>query len=349
MSTSPSPSPKLVLVTGANGYLASATVQHFLEHGYHVRGTVRSLHKAEGLKAALYPQYESALSFVVIDDMTRAGVYEQAGALDGVDAVCHVASPVPDISSIGPAASTTTDVDWVRDMVNPARDGTLTILRAASKYPRISHISITSSVAAMQGMEKRSTPETASTLLTEADWNTAKADDAANRTNPLAAYFASKTVAEQAAWSYVKHEEPHYVVATFCPPFFMGPAGGHASSAKEFGSSLGLVYTLTLGQPPAYSPNGSFINVRDIAQAFRLVIEKPLAQSERFLLAAGAQTTTELVAFATSGDPSVLKDIETQLDTNKVRRVLGWVPRSKHDTFVDMLRYLKEQEKHFIS
>ena len=346
MSTSPSPSPKLVLVTGANGYLASATVQHFLEHGYHVRGTVRSLSKAEGLKAALYPQYQSALSFVVIDDMTRAGVYEQAGALDGVDAVCHVASPLPDATTMGPPAPGA-DIDFVRDMVTPAREGTLTILRAASKYPRISHISITSSTAACQGIETLGKPESASTLLTEADWNTATANDEANRTNVVVAYFASKTVAERAAWAYMQDEMPHYIIATFCPPFFVGPAGSHASSAKEFGSSLAVFYALTLGQPAIFPLDGSFIDVRDIAQAFRLVMEKPLAQSERFLLSAGAQTTTELAEFATSGDPSVLKDTATGVDTSKVRRELGWVPRSKQDTFVDMLRYLKEQEKHF--
>ena len=45
-----SSTPKLVLVTGANGYLGSAVVQHCLEHGYHVRGTVRSQAKAEGVK-----------------------------------------------------------------------------------------------------------------------------------------------------------------------------------------------------------------------------------------------------------------------------------------------------------
>ena len=342
-----STSPKLVLVTGANGYLASATVQHFLEHGYHVRGTVRSLHKAEGLKAALYPQYESALSFVVIDDMTRAGVYEQAGALDGVDAVCHVASPVPDISSIGPAASTTTDVDWVRDMVNPARDGTLTILRAASKYPRVSHISITSSVAAVVGLEALSDPNNSAKALTEADWNTAKADDEANSTNAFAAYFASKTVAEQAAWSYIKEVQPHYVIATFCPPIFLGPAGIRASSAKEFGSSLGVFHTLTLGQAVAFPLDGSFIDVRDIAQAFRLVIEKPLKQSERFLLAAGAQTAVEIAEFAKAGDPSVLQEKPTGISTSKVRQLLGWVPKTKKETFVDTRTYIKEQEKHF--
>ena len=341
-----STSPKLVLVTGANGYLASATVQHFLEHGYHVRGTVRSLSKAEGLKAALYPQYQSALSFVVIDDMTRAGVYEQAGALDGVDAVCHVASPLPDLSSLGPPAPGA-DVDWVRDMVNPARDGTLTILRAASKYPRVSHISITSSVAAVHGIESLGDPNFSAKQLTEADWNTAKADDEANRTNAFAAYYASKTVAEQAAWSYIKEVQPHYVIATFCPPFFLGPAGIKASSAKEFGSSLGLFYSLTLGQPPAFPLDGSFVDVRDISQAFRLVIEKPLKQSERFLLAAGAHTAVEMTTFAKAGDPSVLQEKPTGYLTSKVRRELGWVPRSKQDTFVDMRRYLKEQEKHF--
>ena len=37
----------LVLVTGANGYLAAHVVQQLLESGYRVRGTVRNPNDAE--------------------------------------------------------------------------------------------------------------------------------------------------------------------------------------------------------------------------------------------------------------------------------------------------------------
>ena len=84
---------KTVLVTGINGYLASVVAQHFLEHGYNVRGTVRSLSKTAAISAALNPLYASSLSFVEILDMTNADLYDKSKALEGVDVVCHVASP----------------------------------------------------------------------------------------------------------------------------------------------------------------------------------------------------------------------------------------------------------------
>jgi nucleoside-diphosphate-sugar epimerase len=337
--------PKTVLVTGANGYLASAVILHFLEHGYNVRGTVRSLSKTEGLKGYLYPKYQSSLSFVVIEDMTKDGAYEQAGALDGVDAVCHVASPVPDLAALSPPDGTK-DIDWVRDMVQPAIQGTLTILRAASKFPRVTHVNIMSSSAAVIGLAVRS-DQTAPGCITEADWNSAKAEDADNKLNAWAAYFASKAEAERAAWSYVEETKPHYTIATFCAPFFFGPAAVKAKTPQDFGSSLGVFYRLMIGEIPLFDLNGSFIDVRDIGKAFRLVIEKPLTEHGRFLLTGGAHTADELVAFAKTLDPSVLEDRASKFNTKKAREVLGWTPRPKKETFVDMAAYLKEAEKGF--
>ena len=83
----------------------------------------------------------------------------------------------------------------------------------------------------------------------------------------------------------------------------------------------------------------------DIAQAFRLVIEKPMQQHERFVLSAGSQTMNEVVAFAKSGDPELLHERPTNFHTDKVRQILGWQPKTKKQTFVDMREYLKEAEK----
>ena len=339
-------SSKTVLVTGANGYLGSAVLLHFLERGYTVRGTVRSLDKADGVKAYLLPKYASSLSFVVIEDMTKDGVYEQAGALDGVDAICHVASPVPDLESLGPAAPGA-DVDWVRDIVEPAIQGTLAILHAASKSPQVTHVAITSSVAAVLGLTDIAQRTPQSRLLTDAEWNSARKDDEANHTNAFAAYFAAKTEAELAAWRYVEEERPHYTVATFCPPFFFGPQAVKVSKGKELRSSLSLFYMLMQGQDSPVPLNDNFIDVRDIAEAFRLTFETPLKEHQRFLLAAGFTTQEELVAFAKTLDPSPLQDMPAGLDVTKAKQLLGWKPRGKKETFVDMAAYLKEQEKGF--
>lgn len=332
---------KTVLVTGANGYLASAVVQHFLEHGYKVRGTVRSLSKADVVKAALVPKYASSLTFVEVADMTKEGVYEEARVLDDVDIVCHVASPLPKLGgSPGDAPP-----NYVRDLIQPAVNGTLNILKSAAKYSQITHVIVTSSTAALRGPGQEG-PD--APFVTEANWNPSTRNDADVNSNPMVGYYTSKAEAERALWQYVEVAKPHYVVATFCPPMFFGPAGLKAESAEDFGSSLGLFYALTKGAPAPFPLDGSWVDVRDIAQAHRLVVELPLTTSERFILANGSHTNDELVEFAKTGDTSVLKETAPiNLDTAKVRRVLGWKSRSKKETLVDMLEYVRAQESNF--
>lgn len=76
-------------MTGSTGFIGAHIVDNLLARGFSVRGATRSAQKGEHMKAAR-PQYASKLDFVVVDDFTRTGVFESA--MDGIDAVIHVAS-----------------------------------------------------------------------------------------------------------------------------------------------------------------------------------------------------------------------------------------------------------------
>jgi len=67
----------LVLVTGANGYIAAKTVEAFLEAGWSVRGTVRSLRSAKPVGDAL-SQYADRLTFAEVPDITVPGAFDEA-------------------------------------------------------------------------------------------------------------------------------------------------------------------------------------------------------------------------------------------------------------------------------
>ena len=83
-------SPAKVLVTGANGYLAVWVVKKYLEAGYSVRGTVRSLSKSAFLTEK-FSDYGDRFELVVVNDITKGGAFDEA--VKGVDVIAHTASP----------------------------------------------------------------------------------------------------------------------------------------------------------------------------------------------------------------------------------------------------------------
>lgn len=68
-----------VLVTGANGFLAIHVVKAFLEHGYSVRGTVRS--EAKGLHLhKIFSSYGDKFETFIVEDITQVDRFTVSGA-----------------------------------------------------------------------------------------------------------------------------------------------------------------------------------------------------------------------------------------------------------------------------
>lgn len=109
-----------VLVTGGTGYVAGWCVAELLKRGYDVRTTLRDASRGAAVTRAVATEADPAgrLSFAVADLTADEGWKE---AMRGVTYVLHVASPLG-------AGS-----DPNADLVTPARDGTLRILRAATE------------------------------------------------------------------------------------------------------------------------------------------------------------------------------------------------------------------------
>lgn len=121
----------LIFITGATGFIGSATAVEALKTGYRLRVCHR---KPPDQLQILLSDYTDRVEFVSISDLTNE--IEFSGKLDGVDHVLHLASPLPH----------TTDKDAYFD---PAVKGTLALLRAAAKVPSIKKFVITWSIAAL--------------------------------------------------------------------------------------------------------------------------------------------------------------------------------------------------------
>jgi dihydroflavonol-4-reductase len=193
-----------VLVTGGTGFLGTRLIAQLLQAGYAVRATVRALGREGELRQAL----ERAGAGSDVDlELTVADLSADDGwadAVSGVRYVLHVASPFP------PAMPKDDD-----EVIVPARDGALRVLRAARDVG-VQRVVMTSSFAAVGYGHAPSEQE-----FTEKDWTNIDA--------PLGAYIRSKAVAERAAWDFMpgpSRGDPPEALSGGLPEFSLPIRGG---------------------------------------------------------------------------------------------------------------------------
>ena len=237
------PNSTKILVTGANGFVASHIVLEALKLGYHVRGTVRNAEKAEATKDLFqnHPKY----SVVVVSDFATA-LTEIEHAVDGVESMIHVASD----TSFSPDPT---------KVIPPVVNGILNVLRAAAQEPKVKRFTLTSSSVSVIWQKAGGTPEN---TITVDSWNDESVEKAWRKPGPdgwptdqsAEVYCASKVEGEKAFWNFVKEEKPHYVANTVLPNLNLGrilPGG-------QPGGSGGAVSSLYHNQAfPGFAPSKS--------------------------------------------------------------------------------------------
>ncbi len=251
-----------VLVTGANGFIARQLIVNMLSRGHRVRGTLRSLERADSLKAILsqYAPIEK-LSFVAAELMSDDGWPE---AMEGMDAVFHLASPFP-----------SEDVRDRASVIKPAVDGSLRVLEAA-RTAGVHRVIVTSSIAAVvYGHTANDSAGTRVSPFSEQDWSNLQSGH-------MAAYHESKTRAELAVWDYVMRY-PEMQITTINPGAVFGPVIG-----DDVGTSAGIVRGLFNGDF-AGLPRIGFegVDVRDVAELHERALGNDLSIGNRYLCTAG--------------------------------------------------------------
>ncbi|EME45951.1 hypothetical protein DOTSEDRAFT_32655 [Dothistroma septosporum NZE10] len=123
---------ELVLITGATGHPGFRVLRYVLEQRYNVRATIRS--EAKSNPALVELNTNTNLSFAVVPDITAPDAYLEA--IKDVSYVIHIASPLPNAAESG---------DFEATLIQPAVQGTLSMLEAAQKSGTVKRIVITSS------------------------------------------------------------------------------------------------------------------------------------------------------------------------------------------------------------
>ncbi|MTD53806.1 SDR family oxidoreductase [Amycolatopsis pithecellobii] len=247
-----------VLVTGASGFIAGHVIEELLRHGYPVRGTVRDLARTEKVAhlTRLASELGGRLDFVAAELDTDDGWAE---AVAGCTLVLHTASPNPP----------TVPRDE-NEIIRPAVEGTLRVLRAAAASGTVRRVVLTSSSLAISAGRtgQRAAP------YTEDDWAVVEHS---------APYGKSKALAEQAAWQFVDDlpEERRLELVVVNPGVVLGPL-----QRPEVSTSVEVVHRLLNHSMPAV-PQLSFslVDVRDLAVAHRLAMESPKAAGNRYICA----------------------------------------------------------------
>ncbi|KAF5000747.1 hypothetical protein FGRMN_1515 [Fusarium graminum] len=262
----------IVLVTGANGYIAASVIEKFLQSGYAVRGTVRSKSSADSLVEAL-SSYGNDLEIVQVPDILAPGAFDSA--VKGVHAIAHLAAGV---------SFSFTDPEPVLEV---AIRGTESILESALTEPSVKTVVLMSSIAAIASIDQKLPHR-----FTEADWNDAAlgaVKKLGKETPGPLIYLASKVAGERAFWKFRDERKPPFTMTALNPTFVMGPQPG-LESVSKIGDTTAFIWQVFSGAqtPKPLVPNPSYVDVRDIARVAVFSVANPAeTDGERFLLSAG--------------------------------------------------------------
>ncbi|HEY2266288.1 MAG TPA: NAD-dependent epimerase/dehydratase family protein [Streptosporangiaceae bacterium] len=312
-----------VLVTGGSGYVGTQLIAALLRDGTAVRTAVRSLDREGELRKAVRRggADDAGLEVVTADLMAGDG---WPGAVDGCADIYHVASPMIQAQ----------DPD---EVIAPAREGTLRVLRAA-RDAGARRIVLTSSFAAVGYSPKPGAD------YTEADWTDPD-------TPGLPPYPRSKAIAERAAWDFIEREGGGTELVSVNPTGIFGP-----TLTAEARSTLQLIKMMMDGTMTVV-PRHRFgvADVRDVADAHIRAMAVPEAAGQRFLVLADGPTISylQLAQILRDGLGPLAERVPTEeapgaelpelvIHNERAKRVLGWQPRPAATTIVETAESLRD-------
>ncbi|KAF2247698.1 NAD(P)-binding protein [Trematosphaeria pertusa] len=230
------PPGSLVLVTAANGFIASHIVDQLLLYGYAVRGTVRSLARSSWMKPLFQKRHPNgSLDIVEVPDISVPGCYDDA--MKGASAVIHTAG----------STSMSGDPNVVQESIAANLNALEAAAKANKNGEKIRRFVLTSSSWAVT-YPKPNTPRE----LTYDTYDTSAEEALADPNTPkeavgLMVYVVSKTKGEQESWKWVReHPDCGFVLNSVMPSTCIGPV--LAPTEQPYPTTAGFLRSLWEGK-----------------------------------------------------------------------------------------------------
>ncbi|KAI5062083.1 hypothetical protein GOP47_0022622 [Adiantum capillus-veneris] len=238
-----------VCVTGGSGFIGSWIVFFLLQRGYRVRATVQS--KDDEQETGHLLKFEGAHERLELFQADLLDYQAIASAIGKSVGVFHVASP----------CFLHQPKDPQKELLEPAKEGTLNVLKASHKAG-VKRVVLTSSVSAMYPNPRLP----AGVIVDENSWTDIKFCEENEAWYPI-----SKTLAEEVAWKFSRDTGLNVVAIN--PGCVLGKM-----LQPRLNASVAVLLNLLQGasDPQTFSWIG-IVNVKDVAIAHILLFEKPNA------------------------------------------------------------------------
>ncbi|KAF3452517.1 hypothetical protein FNV43_RR02950 [Rhamnella rubrinervis] len=246
---------KVVCVTGASGYIATWLIKYLLQRGYTVKGSVRN--PSDPKKTHHLTSLDGAKERLELfkADLLEEGSFDSV--VEGCEGVFHLASPC--IAHVK---------DPEKELIEPAVKGTLNVLSSCAKSKSVRRVVLTSTIGANVFSGKPRTPDVVVDETWFSDPNICK--ELKNW------YVLSKTLAEDAAWKFVK--EKGIDMVTINPAMCIGPL-----LQPTLNASNAAVLNLINGAQTFPNYTYGWIHVKDVVKAHIRAYEIPSASGRHVL------------------------------------------------------------------
>ncbi|UPL02810.1 hypothetical protein LCI18_013744 [Fusarium solani-melongenae] len=266
-------SPQLLVITGVSGHVGFRVLVEALSRGYKARAVIRNASQAEQINATdSLKSYLTQVEFAVVPDLLVPGAFH--GVLDGADGVVHVASPLPSASD-----------DFKRDLIDPAINATVGILKAAKEVSTIKRVVITSSIACLLTWDYLVSSDTTKVFTVRDTYTPTSLDGPF--ANALDAYGVSKAAALAATERFIEDDKPHFEVVSILPSMVTGKNELNRTPEDVGKGSNGTTLGVLLNNKSEIPGLGVSVHVKDVARAHIDALNLVIRGNRNYLCSSG--------------------------------------------------------------